>query len=74
MSCWTKNITEEMTAAKIKVNWSNRKKIDKHFRQKLGLGTEIECPQVWKEYIKPLLNDVEKKSEFIIEIENLFAK
>lgn len=63
-----------MTAAKIKVNWPNRKKIDKHFRQKLGLGPEIDCPQVWKDYIEPLLKDAEKKQDFVREIEKLFVK
>lgn len=73
MSCWTRHIVDVMGSAGVEVSKENKKKIDKYVREKYKLTGEVKCPEVWKEYVKPILADEKKKGDFTAEIKKIFS-
>lgn len=73
MSCWTRHLGDVIAAAGVENTSANKKKIDKFVREKYAIKPEVHCPEVWKEYVQPILADEQKKNELTMEIRKLFS-
>ena len=73
MSCYLRHMSDIIAEAGIENTKENRKKIDCYLKEKYNLPQHVSsCPDVWKFYIKPLINDEKSKTELITEIRRLF--
>ncbi len=75
MSCYVRHLEQILVSAGIETTKENRKNIDVYLKEKFDLPVNASsCPDVWKLYVKPILNDDEQKSELIAELKILFHK
>lgn len=71
MSCYTRHLYELFQEVGMENTKANRKIMDGHIREALGMGGEG-CPSVWKE-VKARLDDVERRKDLVSRLRGLMG-
>lgn len=73
MSCYTRHLGEVMVTAGVDNTKENRKRIDNYLKEKYNLPQQVgSCPDLWKQHVKPMLSDKDKRMELAAEIYKMF--
>lgn len=64
MSCYFRHMRSVLDEAGVEVTSANKKRIDRAIHELVGVGYK-DCPSTWKALKQQVLNDDEKKREFI---------
>ncbi len=64
MSCYFRHIKDILGEAGIEVTTANKKQVDQAIHHILGT-TYKDCPETWKRFKQQILNDPDKKRDFI---------
>ena len=69
MSCYFRHLRDIFNEAGIEVVPSNKKKIDQAIHQLAGTNYK-DCPGTWKKLKEQIIEDKQKRQEFIIKLRN----